>query len=78
MSVKLLTEHHLEVLSLKGGGAGSTVSDTLLEITCRGSYTIPTAFNVSASLPKGISSTFPEFVETRPPVLWFHISTFKR
>ena len=26
MSVKLLTEHHLEFLSLKGGGTGSSES----------------------------------------------------
>ena len=38
MSVKLLTEHHLEVLGLKGGCTGSSESTlsqnaTLLEIT---------------------------------------------
>ena len=42
MSVKLLTEHHLEFLSLKGGSTGSSESTvvknaTLLEITCSGS-----------------------------------------
>ena len=43
MSVKLLTEHHLEFLSLKGGCTGSSESNyvkknvTLLEIICRGS-----------------------------------------
>ena len=41
MIVKLLTEHHLEFLSLKGGCTGSSESDTcqndtLLEITCHG------------------------------------------
>ena len=45
MSVKLLTEHNLEFLSLKGGCTGSYESThdkmaTLLEITCRGSFTI--------------------------------------
>ena len=35
MSVKLLTEHHLELLSLIEGCTGSS---ELLEITCRGSY----------------------------------------
>ena len=42
MSVKLLTEHHLEFLSLKGGCTGSYESsnDTLLEITCHGSFII--------------------------------------
>ena len=43
MNVKLLTEHHLEVLSLKGGCTGSSESirqnATLLEISCRGSIT---------------------------------------
>ena len=40
MTVKLLTEHHLEFLSLKGGCTGLSEStlDTLLEITCRDSY----------------------------------------
>ena len=43
MSVKLLTEHHLDFLSLKGGCKGLSESihvknATLLEITCRGSY----------------------------------------
>ena len=49
MRVKLLTEHHLEFLSLKGGCTGLCESTlvknaTLLEIPCRGSiissYTI--------------------------------------
>ena len=40
MSIKLLTEHHLEFLSLKGGCTGSSESTlvTLLEISCHGSY----------------------------------------
>ena len=42
MTVKLLTEHHLEFLSFKGGCTGSSESilcqnATFLEITCRGS-----------------------------------------
>ena len=37
MNVKLLTVHHLEFLSLKGGCTGSSES-LLLEITCHGSY----------------------------------------
>ena len=41
MIVKLLTEHHLEFLSLKGGCIGSYESTrqnaTLLEISCTGS-----------------------------------------
>ena len=41
MSVKLLTEHHFEFLSLKGGCTGSSESTLVklpvLEITCRGS-----------------------------------------
>ena len=39
MIVKLLTEHHLEFLSLKGGCRGSSENATLLEITCTGSRT---------------------------------------
>ena len=38
MSVKLLTEHHLKFLRLKGGCAGSCQNTTLLEITCHGSF----------------------------------------
>ena len=37
MSVKLLAEHHLECLSLKGGCTGTSQIATLLEISCRGS-----------------------------------------
>ena len=44
---KLLREHHLEFLSLKGGCTGSFESTlkscqnaTLLEITCRGSFVL--------------------------------------
>ena len=43
ISVKLLTEHHLEFLSFKGGCTGlseSTQNATLLEITCQGSIGI--------------------------------------
>ena len=40
MIVKLLTEKHLEFLSLKGGCIGSSESTLvkLLEISCHGSY----------------------------------------
>ena len=40
MIVKLLTEHHLEFLSLKGGCRASSESTLvkLLEISCPGSY----------------------------------------
>ena len=41
MTVKLLTEHHLEFLSLKEGcRASSEQNATLLEITCHGSFTV--------------------------------------
>ena len=45
MTIKLLTEHHLEFLSLKGGCTGSSVSTIyqnvkLLEIKCHGSIII--------------------------------------
>ena len=47
MSVKLLTEHHFEFLSLKGGYTGWSESNTcqnatLLEITYHGSFYLPT------------------------------------
>ena len=39
MIVKLLTEHHLEFLSLKGGCRGSSCQNVkLFEISCRGSF----------------------------------------
>ena len=38
MIVKLLTEHHLESLSVKGGCRDSCQNATLLEISCIGSY----------------------------------------
>ena len=38
MRVKLLTEHLLEVLSLKGGCVYTCQNATLLEITCHGLY----------------------------------------
>ena len=46
MSVKLLTEHHLEFLSLKGDCRGSIESTLcqnvkLLEISCHGSFKMP-------------------------------------
>ena len=46
MIVKLLTEHHLEFLSLKGGCTGSSESTdvknaTLFEISCQGSFLNP-------------------------------------
>ena len=41
MTVKLVTEHHLELLSIKKGGTGSYESTLVkmphVEITCRGS-----------------------------------------
>ena len=54
MSVELLTEHHLEFLSLKGGCTGSSESTLVkmphcLEITCRGSNISKFTFKVSIS-----------------------------
>ena len=40
LSVKILTEHHLEFLSSKRGCTGSSEYATLLGITCHGSYLI--------------------------------------
>ena len=44
MSVKLLTEHHLEFISLTGGCTYSCQNATLLEITCHSSLAIVTFF----------------------------------
>ena len=38
MRVKLLTEHHLEFLSLKGGYTGSPESTLVKVFSCRGPY----------------------------------------
>ena len=51
MIVKLLTEHHLEFLSLKGGCRGYTCQNTtLLEITCTGSFYLSLEIDVGALL----------------------------
>ena len=52
MIVKLLTGHHLEFLSFKGGCTGSSVSTksaTLLEITCHGSFMNPFSRNTGSA-----------------------------
>ena len=54
MSVKLLTEQHLEFLSLKGGYTGSSESTLVkipncLDITCHGSF-IGLAHSLNAKL----------------------------
>ena len=51
MIVKLLTEHHLEFLSLTEGCRGSSESTLvkLLEISCRGSFIIVHLRLLSAS-----------------------------
>ena len=41
MIVKLLTEHHLEFLSLKGGGRGSSESTLAKMPHCWKSYSTP-------------------------------------
>ena len=41
MIVKLLTEYHLEFLSLKGGCRGSSESTLVKMSKCRGSYYVP-------------------------------------
>ena len=48
MIVKLLTEHYLEFLSLKGGCTGSSESTLvkLLEISWRGSFSIDPGYIV--------------------------------
>ena len=52
MNVKLLTDHHLEFLSLKGGCTGSSES-ILLEITCHGSYVTCMSRHFSLDLDEG-------------------------
>ena len=43
MTVMLLTEHHLEFQSVKGGCAGSSEA-AMLEISCHGSMNLTVAF----------------------------------
>ena len=47
MTVKLLTEYNLELLSLTGGWTGLCQNATLLEITCHGSYGCADCFESS-------------------------------
>ena len=51
MSVKLLTEHHLEFLSFKGcctvSSEATRQNATLLEITCHGSYSLHIVLNAN-------------------------------
>ena len=54
MNVKLLTEYHLEFLSLGGGCTGSSCQNaTLLEITFHCSYIIAPYKMQSLTLPEG-------------------------
>ena len=50
MIVKLLTEHHLEFLSLKGGCRSSSETVKLLEVSCRGSIYRIIAINLQLDL----------------------------
>ena len=60
MIVKLLTEHHLEFLSLKRGCRGSSKSTLvkLLEISCRGSiknfHAVPNLLQLIRSITQNI------------------------
>ena len=66
MNIKLLTEHHLEFLSLKGGCTGSSESiyvkiQHCLEITCHASYSFWTDTldgALKASVSSGDSSVY--------------------
>ena len=51
MIVKLLTEHHLEFLSLKGGCRGSILSLHLSKCQIVGNH-MPLIFNVNCALSK--------------------------
>ena len=53
MSVKLLTEHHLECLSLKGGCTGLSESTLVKKLYCRKSHVTA---HLQRYLPKGQSS----------------------
>ena len=77
MSVKLLNEHHLEYLSLKGGCTGLSESTlvenaTFFEITCHGSIMIVQCITDNRSItgaagvtikPIGKPSTNNEFID---------------
>ena len=71
MSVKLLKEHHLEFLSLKGGCSGTSESvhvKMLLEITCHGLYDkkIFTIKGKNAYLDQGCGNTMPNLSDLVP------------
>ena len=61
MNIKLLSEHHLEFLSLKGCCTGSSVSTILLEITCRGSFVLAIKGLNASFLCVSIMHTFSVF-----------------
>ena len=52
MSVKLLTEHHLEFLSLKGGCTGSSESSLVKMSNCQ-CLVIPLNFDMCKGTPQG-------------------------
>ena len=55
MIVKLLTEHHLEFLSLKGGCRGSSESTLVKMSNCRKSHAVAHMTFRSSSLPDAIA-----------------------
>ena len=65
LTVKLLTEHHLRFLSLKGGLIDSSESATLLEITCHGSLHRCRSTGLWVSSIKNKSTRFPANGESR-------------
>ena len=59
MSVKLLTEHHLEFLSLKGGCIGSSVSTLVKMLHCWKSHVVAhIMLTVKTSLTNMVSSKY--------------------
>ena len=75
MIVKLLTEHHLEFLGLKGGCTGSSESTQVKMPNCRKSHAtahIVFAPNIS------INRTKPTFTSTirRSGLIWFHTISY--
>ena len=60
MIVKLLTEHHLEFIILKGGCRGSSESTLvkLLEISCQCSYAFDLPIIASSASHKQISEWY--------------------
>ena len=62
MTVKLLTEHHLEFLSLKGGCTGSYESTLVKMPHCWKSHVVSQSVNIAISSDKRVANAEKDLV----------------